>query len=43
MIKVIDTTNKTRTAVAAEHVRTILGPSDEGTRVQVAIEEVEPG
>jgi len=43
MIKVIDTTNKTRTAVAAGHVRTILGPSDEGTRVQVAIEEVEPG
>jgi mannose-6-phosphate isomerase-like protein (cupin superfamily) len=43
MIKVINTESKTRTAVAEGHVRTILGPNDEGTRVQVASEEVDPG
>ena len=43
MIKVIDVESQTRTPVAEGHVRKILGPSDEGTRVQVAIEEVDPG
>jgi len=43
MIKVIDTQSKARTPIAEGHVRNILGPSDEGTRVQVAIEEVDPG
>ena len=43
MIKVINVESKARTPVAEGHVRTILGPSDDGTRVQVAIEEVDPG
>ena len=43
MIKVIDIESQTRIPVAEGHVRKILGPSDEGTRVQVAIEEVDPG
>jgi len=43
MIKVINTESKTRIAVAEGHVRTILGPNDEGTRVQVASEEVDAG
>ena len=43
MIKVIDSESRTRTPVAEGHVRKVLGPSNEGTRVEVAIEEVEPG
>jgi mannose-6-phosphate isomerase-like protein (cupin superfamily) len=43
MIKVIDSESQTRTPVAEGHVRKVLGPSNEGTRVEVAIEEVEPG
>jgi mannose-6-phosphate isomerase-like protein (cupin superfamily) len=43
MIKVINIESRTRTPVAEGHIRKILGPSDERTRVQVAIEEVNPG
>jgi hypothetical protein len=43
MIKVIDTQSKPRVPVAGGHVRKILGPSEEGTRVEVAIEDVEAG
>jgi mannose-6-phosphate isomerase-like protein (cupin superfamily) len=43
MIKVIDIDSRTRNQVAEGHVRTILGPSDERTRVQVSIEEVDAG
>ena len=43
MIKVIDVASKARTPVPEGNVRTILGPSDEGTRAQVAIKEVDPG
>ena len=43
MIKVINTESQTRIPLAEGNVRTILGPSHEGTRVQVAIEEVDPG
>jgi mannose-6-phosphate isomerase-like protein (cupin superfamily) len=40
MIRVIDIESKTRTAIPEGHVRNILGPSDGGTRVQVAVKEV---
>src|SRR5512145_784844 len=43
MIKVIDVESKRRAANAAGAVRNILGPADEGTRVQAAIAEVDPG
>ncbi len=43
MIKVIDIASKARTPVPEGHVRTILGPSEEGTRVEVAVREVDPG
>ena len=43
MIKVINTESKNRIPVAEGHVRNILVPSDDGTRVRVAIEEVDPG
>jgi mannose-6-phosphate isomerase-like protein (cupin superfamily) len=43
MIKVIDVESKARTQVPEGQVRTVLGPSDEGTRVHVAIADVEPG
>ena len=43
MIKVINVASKSRTPLAEGHVRNILGPSDDGTRVRVAIEEVDPG
>jgi mannose-6-phosphate isomerase-like protein (cupin superfamily) len=43
MIKVINIESQARTPVAEGHVRQILGPSDEGTRVQVATHEVDPG
>jgi mannose-6-phosphate isomerase-like protein (cupin superfamily) len=43
MIKVINVESQTRTPVAEGHVTKILGPSDEGTRVQVSIDEVDPG
>src|SRR5882672_9253799 len=43
MIKVINIDSKNRIPVAEGHVRNILVPSADGTRVRVAIEEVDPG
>jgi quercetin dioxygenase-like cupin family protein len=43
MIKVIDIESKRRSPNAAGAVRNILGPADEGTRVHVAMADVEPG
>ena len=43
MIKVINIESQARVPIAEGHVRKILGPSNEGTRVQVTIEEVSPG
>jgi len=43
MIKVINIDSRTRNQVAEGHVRNILGPSDEDTRVRVSIEEVDAG
>ena len=43
MITVIDTTSKPATGVPEGKARTILGPSETGTRVQVSLREVEPG
>jgi len=43
MITVIDIENKPRTPIAEGHARNILLPSGDGTRVQVTIEEVDPG
>jgi len=43
MIKVINIESKNRIPVGEGHVRNILVPSDDGTRVRVAIEEVDPG
>ena len=43
MIEVIDIESRTAVPNAAGRARTVLGPSDGGTRVQVAIEEVEAG
>ena len=43
MIKVIDVESKPSIADAAGRVRSILGPSDGGTRVHAAIAEVDPG
>ena len=40
MIKIINIESQARVPVAEGHVRKILGPSNEGTRVQVPIEEV---
>jgi mannose-6-phosphate isomerase-like protein (cupin superfamily) len=43
MINVINVDSKIRIPVSEGHVRNILRPSDDGTRVHVAIEEVDPG
>jgi len=43
MIKVIDVAARARIPVPEGNVRTILGPSAEGTRVQVALTGVDPG
>src|SRR5688572_25179691 len=43
MIKVIDIASKTRTPTPEGHVRTVLGPSENATRVEVAVKEVDPG
>jgi mannose-6-phosphate isomerase-like protein (cupin superfamily) len=43
MIKVIDIASKAATPTPDGRVRTIIGPSDEGTRAEVAVREVEPG
>jgi mannose-6-phosphate isomerase-like protein (cupin superfamily) len=43
MIKVIDIASKTRTPTPEGHVRTVLGPSENETRAEVAVKEVDPG
>lgn len=43
MIQVIDADKKARTSTAAGYVKNILAPSEDGTRVHLAIEEVNPG
>jgi mannose-6-phosphate isomerase-like protein (cupin superfamily) len=43
MIKVINIESKTRTATPAGDVRSVLGPSEEGTRVRVGIQNVDSG
>jgi mannose-6-phosphate isomerase-like protein (cupin superfamily) len=43
MIKVIDIANKPRTRVSDGYVRTVLDPSADGTRVHVAIRELDAG
>ena len=43
MIKVIDINSKTKQPVSEGNVRSVLDPSADGTRVQVAIKEVEAG
>jgi len=43
MIKVIDIAGKTGSPTAEGHVKTVLGPSADGTRVEVAVKEVAPG
>jgi mannose-6-phosphate isomerase-like protein (cupin superfamily) len=43
MIKVIDTGSRTRTPVEEGQIRKILGPSEESTRVEVAIEDLDAG
>jgi mannose-6-phosphate isomerase-like protein (cupin superfamily) len=43
MIKVINAESKPRTPIPEGHVRNVLAPSDDGTRVHVAVEDVDPG
>ena len=43
MIQVIDISGRTKTATPDGHVRTVLGPSQSATRVEVAVREVEAG
>jgi mannose-6-phosphate isomerase-like protein (cupin superfamily) len=43
VITVIDTTKRSRTPISEGNLRKILTPSDDATKVQVAIEEVDPG
>ena len=43
MITVINAEKKPRTSIAEGHVRHILAPSEDGTRVHVAVEEIDPG
>jgi mannose-6-phosphate isomerase-like protein (cupin superfamily) len=43
VIKVIDTGSKPKTPIAEGRVTNILVPSDDGTRVHVAVEDVDPG
>jgi mannose-6-phosphate isomerase-like protein (cupin superfamily) len=43
MIQVIDIARKARTATPEGHVRTVLSPGQDGTRVEVAIGEVDAG
>jgi mannose-6-phosphate isomerase-like protein (cupin superfamily) len=43
MIKVIDIESRPRVPAAGGTVRNILGPSDEGTRVQVAVGNIDAG
>lgn len=43
MIRVIDIAEKPRRPVPEGRLRTVLSPSQDGTRVEVAVAEVEPG
>jgi mannose-6-phosphate isomerase-like protein (cupin superfamily) len=43
MITVINLDNKTRTATSEGHVRHLLHPSEDGTRVHVAVKQVDAG
>jgi mannose-6-phosphate isomerase-like protein (cupin superfamily) len=43
VIKVIHIDSKLRTPVPEGHVRTVLDPSEDGTRVHVAIKDIDPG
>src|SRR4051794_23373109 len=43
MIKVIDIESRSRIPVPEGRVRKILGPTEEGTRAQIAIEDVDAG
>ena len=43
MIRVIDAESKPTTRIPEGRVRNILAPSDDGTRVHVAVEDVDPG
>jgi mannose-6-phosphate isomerase-like protein (cupin superfamily) len=43
MIKVINVNSKVSVPLAEGHIRNILQPADDGTRVHAAIEEVDPG
>jgi mannose-6-phosphate isomerase-like protein (cupin superfamily) len=43
MIKVIDIATRPRTRVADGHIRNVLEPSENGTRVHVAIKELDAG
>lgn len=43
MITVINVASKDRTPTPDGHVRTVLSPSTDGTRVEVAVREVDPG
>jgi mannose-6-phosphate isomerase-like protein (cupin superfamily) len=43
MIKIINIKSKASVPLAEGHVRTMLSPADDGTRVHVAIEDVDPG
>jgi quercetin dioxygenase-like cupin family protein len=43
MIKVIEIPGKTNTPTPEGHVRNVLTPSEDGTRVTVAVREVDPG
>ena len=43
MIQVIDIAKKPKSADAEGHVQTVLSPREDGTRVEVAFREVDPG
>lgn len=43
MIRVIDIESKNRIAIPEGRVRNVLAPSEDGTRVHVAVKEVDPG
>lgn len=43
MIEVIDIAGKTRIPTPEGHVRTVLSPSEHGTKVAVAVRQVDPG
>lgn len=43
MITVIDVASKAKTAVPEGHARTVLSPAADGTRVEVAFRDVNPG